>query len=168
MSCGLVREEAVSSRSVGAEGPAPWSVVPWAADSTGLNFAVRMGCGAGPVMWPSQMMPEEPVPVVNEEGGGRWLQRRPWRCTTSLFVLRTPGKTAAVGGSAAAGSASRPWCRPSNKTDSDPELEGTAGSRQGGTAAAVRDPQLGTAAGFEQTNAPSGSGDAGRACVLHP
>ena len=77
MSCGLVREEAVSSRSVGAEGPAPWSVVPWAADSTGLNFAVRMGCGAGPVMWPSQTMPEEPVPVVNEEGGGAMVAASP-------------------------------------------------------------------------------------------
>ena len=169
MSCGLVRKEAVSSRSVGAEGPAPWSVVPWAANSAKLNFAVRMGCGACGLMWPSQTVPEEPVPVVNEErGGGRWLQRRPWRCTISLFVLRTPGKTAAFGDSAAAGSASRPWCRLSNGTDSGPELGGTAGSRQGGTAAAVRDLQLGTAAGFEQTNAPSGSSDAGRACVLHP
>jgi hypothetical protein len=96
------------------------------------------------------------------------LQRRPWRCTISLFVLRTPGKTAAFGDFAAAGSASRPWCRLSNGTDSGPELGGTAGSRRGGTAAAVRDLQLGTAAGFEQTNAPSGSSDAGRACVLHP
>ena len=104
----------------------------------------------------------------NSDGGGRWLQRRPWRCAISLFVLRTPGKTAAFGDFAAAGSASRPWCRLSNGTDSGPELGGTAGSRQGGTAAAVRDLQLGTAAGFEQTNAPSGSSDAGRACVLHP
>ena len=124
MSCGLVRKEAVSSRSVGAEGPAPWSVVPWAANSTKLNFAVRMGCGACGLMWPSQTVPEEPVPVVNEEGGGRWLQRRPWRCTISLFVLRTPGKTAAFGDFAAAGSASRPWCRLSNGTDSGPELGG--------------------------------------------
>ena len=70
MSCGLVRKEAVSSRSVGAEGPAPWSVVPWAANSTKLNFAVRMGCGACGLIWPSQTVPEEPVPVVNEEKGG--------------------------------------------------------------------------------------------------
>ena len=29
-----------------------------------------MGCGACGLMWPSQTVPEEPVPVVNEEKGG--------------------------------------------------------------------------------------------------
>ena len=77
MSCGLVRKEAVSSRSVGAEGPAPWSVVPWAANSAKLNFAVRMGCGACGLMWPSQTVPEEPVPVVNEEKGGAMVAASP-------------------------------------------------------------------------------------------